>query len=352
MTIKSEFSKKIIHWYNIHGRKTLPWQIKKTPYTIWVSEIMLQQTQIIRVLPFFNRFINKFPNIITLAKSELNTVLHVWSGLGYYTRAHNLYKTAKIIVNKYYAVFPADFSILITLPGIGRSTAGAILSLALEKSHPILDSNVKRILTRYHIIDGCPKKNKIEKKLWIIIDEVTPHNNISKFNQGLMDLGEMICTIKNPKCPICPLNTTCQANLNNIVHKYPNKQTQKTTFKKNLWLLILQYKNTVWIEQCLSGKIWKGLFCFPQFKTQNNLNHWLIHHNLNPKQYTILPLLQHTLSNYHIYITPIIFTLNKILHLTTENKKNTGLWFDLIQPQTIGFPQPMLKLLQQINYLK
>lgn len=219
------FSQIVLNWFHTFGRKTLPWQIKKNPYKVWISEIMLQQTQVNTVIPYYYKFIETFPNIKTLSNSSLNSVLNLWSGLGYYARARNIYKTANIIQKNFDGQFPNNFVDIIKLPGIGRSTAGAILSFGFNFYSSILDGNIKRVLIRYYSIN-INEKN-IEKKLWKIIESITPIYNTDKFNQALMDIGSLVCLKKNPKCNICPLNKKCYSLQNKNWSKYHYYKTNK-----------------------------------------------------------------------------------------------------------------------------
>ena len=193
------FSDAILAWYDKFGRKTLPWQQQKTPYKVWLSEIMLQQTQVATVIPYFERFIERFPTVADLAAADQDEVLHLWTGLGYYARARNLHKAAKHIVDHHGGEFPTDIEQVIALPGVGRSTAGAVLSLSLKQHHPILDGNVKRTLARCYAVEGWPGKKPVENKLWEIAEANTPAQGVERYNQAMMDMGAMICTRSKPK---------------------------------------------------------------------------------------------------------------------------------------------------------
>jgi len=203
------FSKKLLTWYNKHGRKNLPWQQNKTPYRVWLSEIMLQQTQVKTVIPYFNNFIKTFPTINKLAKAPLDEILHLWSGLGYYSRARNLHKCASIIVNQHNSKFPTTLDELQQLPGIGRSTAAAILAISMNQPATILDGNVKRVLTRHNAIVGWPGKTEVLSKLWEIAESLTPTTHTADYTQAIMDLGATICTRSKPKCQLCPISKNC-----------------------------------------------------------------------------------------------------------------------------------------------
>ena len=207
------FSDKLIKWHKKSGRKNLPWQIDKSPYKVWISEIMLQQTQVTTVIPYFERFIKRFPNISTLAEANQDDVLSLWSGLGYYARARNIYKTAIILKSDFNSLLPSSLDQLIDLPGIGRSTAGAILSLGFNQKAPILDGNVKRVITRYRNIEEDITKNKTLNYLWDIVEELQPEKDFSIYTQSIMDLGAIICKRKTPLCRKCPLSKNCLADL-------------------------------------------------------------------------------------------------------------------------------------------
>lgn len=232
-----QFSQAVLNWYHKYGRKALPWQQEKTPYHVWLSEVMLQQTQVATVIPYFERFIARFPDVTALAKAPLDEVLHLWTGLGYYARARNLHKAAQHIVDKHQGQFPDTFEHVCALPGVGRSTAGAILSLSLKQPFPILDGNVKRVLARCYAIEGWPGKKEVENKLWEISENVTPIEGVEYFNQAMMDLGAMVCTRSKPKCELCPLNKGCIAYAQNNWADYPGKNRKKSSLRKQLIFL-------------------------------------------------------------------------------------------------------------------
>ncbi|CAL4043579.1 Adenine DNA glycosylase [Buchnera aphidicola (Phyllaphis fagi)] len=335
-----KFSQLIINWYHQHGRNNLPWQIKKTPYNIWVSEIMLQQTQVKTVIPYFKRFISKLHNIHILASTSLDEILHLWSGLGYYKRAINLHKTSKIIVKQYNGKIPDNIIELIKLPGIGRTTAGAILSLSKDFSFPILDGNVKRILIRfYNILKNS--RNKIDtNKLWYLINMITPLHHASKFNQGMMDLGSLICRYKTPKCKICPLYINCQYIKNmsqkNIIN---NKKIKK---EKQYFYIIVQYKYFIFLECRKNKKIWKNLFCFPEFKNEENMNNWLLINNIDSINNQKINLIYHKLS--HLILKMHIFKIS-IQNNKIFSKNKNYIWYNLNNPQRIGISKPIKTIL-------
>lgn len=344
------FSQKILIWNKKFKIQNLPWQSNKKIYHIWLSEIMLQQTQVNTVIPYYKRFIKQFPTITELASAKLNDILYLWSGLGYYVRAKNLYKTANIIVKYHNSKFPEDFNTLVSLPGIGRSTAGAILSLALNKRYPILDSNIKRILIRYYALDSCiiKKTNSYDNnKLWNISQQILPKKEVSCFNQAMMNLGQLICTYKKPKCTSCPICNQCQAFLTHKIPQYPEKTPKKIFIKKTIWLLLLlqHYNRTIWLEQRLKPGIWKELFCFPEFSNFNALNNWLLLHKLNNNKNEIMTTLKCKLSNIHLEIKPILIHINNKINY----HKKYGKWCKLYNLPIIGIPKPILIILKKLQ---
>lgn len=350
MTKDIIFSQKILNWYKNTNIQNFPWQLHKTMYHTWLSEIMLQQTQIKTVIPYYKKFIKKFPTITALAKAELNEILHLWSGLGYYARAKNLHKTAKLIIKNYDGKFPEDLNSLISFPGIGRSTAGAILSLTLNKRYPILDSNVKRILIRYYALD-CYNTKKIttkdNKKLWKLSEQLIPETNVALFNQAIMNFGQLICTNTHPICNNCPIQNKCQTFLKHTIHQYTKKIPKKKLYKKTIWFLLLFQKNNhlIWLEKRSKPEIWKELFCFPEFSNFDTLNNWLLLHKLNNNQSEIMTTLYHKLSNLDLTIKPILLNINHKLNFYDKD----GIWCNLFYLPAIGIPKPVFTLLQQLK---
>lgn len=222
-----DFSQRVLAWYHQHGRKHLPWQQNNDPYRIWVSEIMLQQTQVTTVIPYFQAFMDSFPDIKTLAAADEDLVFQHWAGLGYYARARNLHRAAKQIVNEFGGQFPNEFADVLALSGIGRSTAGAILSLSFNQRHGVLDGNVKRVLCRYFTINGHPSTSATEKILWQKVEALTPNNDNKSYTQAMMDLGAMVCTKTKPQCEQCPVHADCRAYALGTMNRYPEKKPKK-----------------------------------------------------------------------------------------------------------------------------
>jgi A/G-specific adenine glycosylase len=215
------FAETLSAWHDRHGRHDLPWQRDRTAYRVWVSEIMLQQTQVAAVLKFYERFMRRFPDVQTLAVAPMDEVLHLWSGLGYYSRARNLQRAAQTVVHEYDGIFPGEIDELVKLPGIGRSTAAAILALAFDRRATILDGNVKRVLARYFAIEGAPNERGVEQQLWQLAEECTPHSDLAIYTQAIMDFGATLCTRSNPLCMHCPLQKTCAAFATGRVNELP-----------------------------------------------------------------------------------------------------------------------------------
>ncbi len=340
------FARQVLDWYQRFGRKTLPWQQQKTPYNVWLSEVMLQQTQVATVIPYFERFMARFPDITDLAAAPLDEVLHLWTGLGYYARARNLHKAAQRVVDVHGGRFPETFDEVADLPGVGRSTAGAILSLSLGQHYPILDGNVKRVLARCYAIEGWPGKKEVEQRLWQISEEVTPAVGVSQFNQAMMDLGALVCTRSRPKCEICPLNSGCIAYANSSWAQYPGKKPKQTLPERTGWFLLLQRGEKVWLQQRPPVGLWGGLFCFPQFATELELQHWLRTYGLDSSQLSQMTAFRHTFSHFHLDIVPMWLELSSAGAAMDDG---AGLWYNLAQPPSVGLAAPVERLLQELR---
>lgn len=340
-----QFQIKILSWFKKHGRKDLPWQKNISPYRVWLSEIMLQQTQVQTVIPYFNNFIKRFPTIKKLAEAPIDDVLHLWSGLGYYARARNLHKTAQIILKEYRGQFPHDLQTLQALPGIGKSTAGAILAIAMKKHGVILDGNVKRVLARFCAIKDMTN----EKKLWEIAEHYTPENQIENYTQAMMDLGAMICTRTKPLCEKCPLEKFCIAHQTNCETEFPEKRAAKKIPTRKTYMLVMRDKNqSVLLEKRPSFGVWGGLWCFPQIDSLKMLED-TCHRKYDCKIITIknLKKFRHTFSHFHLDITPILIdVIQSNQHIMEENMI---IWYNKKHIGRLGIPKPVTKLLQQIT---
>lgn len=344
------FAKAILTWYDAYGRKSLPWQQNKTAYSVWLSEIMLQQTQVATVIPYYERFLNRFPTVTDLANAEQDEVLHLWTGLGYYARARNLHKAAKEVAEKYQGEFPKDLESMNALPGIGRSTAAAVLSSVYKLPHAILDGNVKRTLARSFAVSGWPGQKKVENKLWEYAEQHTPNTDVDKYNQAMMDMGAMICTRSKPKCTLCPVSTMCESNKNGNQLDYPGKKPKKEKPVKETWFALLYHDNHIWLEQRPESGIWGGLFCFPQKEDQElatELDKRSITESTIDEERTLIAF-RHTFSHYHLDITPVLFKLSKQPDMVMEGTK--GLWYNLSQPEEIGLAAPVKQLIESLPF--
>ncbi len=348
------FSEKLLSWYSKHGRHDLPWQQNRSLYRVWVSEIMLQQTQVVTVIPYFERFMARFPTIQSLADASSDEVLHLWTGLGYYARARNLHKTAQTIRDEYDNCFPENFNDVLALSGIGRSTAGAILAQALGQRHVILDGNVKRVLTRLYAIEGWPGKKDIENQLWDIAETLTPEQNLTDYTQAIMDLGASACARK-PECTNCPVTELCRAHQQGNMKDYPTPKKRKTIPVKTTKMLVLQNeKGEVLLQQRPPSGIWGGLWSLPEYpeagEMQNNdpnsLKTWCEEKlGLMIHQPEIQTVFRHTFSHFHLDITPIHCRLKSPANHVMEADKRV--WYNTQQPESLGLPAPVLKILNQ-----
>lgn len=343
----NRFAKKILTWFDVHGRKNLPWQHPIHPYRVWVSEIMLQQTQVETVIPYFHRFIKTFPDIKRLAAAPEDEVLHLWTGLGYYARARNLHKCAQTLVDNHNGKLPDNAERLTTLPGIGRSTAAAITSIAYEQPTAILDGNVKRVLARYHAVEGWPGKSAVHDALWINAEQHMPQTRCRDYTQAMMDLGATVCVRSKPQCEACPLSKNCLARQQGNPQDYPGKKPKKTLpVKKVQMLLIRNTDGYILLEKRPPVGIWGGLWSLPELAPDNNVKPHITNHFGKVSAHTNWPNIRHTFSHYHLDITPVVIELTRIKPQVKENKQQ--LWYNLQQPQQLGLAAPVKKLLAQL----
>lgn len=267
------FASRLLNWYNNYGRKDLPWQHPRTPYTVWISEVMLQQTQVATVIPYFQRFLRSFPSVTALAGASLDDVLHHWSGLGYYSRARNLHRAAQTIVEQFNGEFPERLDALESLPGIGRSTAGAILAMGFNIRATILDGNVKRVLARFHGVEGFPGESAVQRRLWELSESHTPDTRVAEYTQASMDIGATLCTRRKPACMVCPLHAECAAFRQGRVHELPAPRPRRDLPVKdrNFWL-IMRDDGACLLERRPTTGLWGGLWSPPERATDLSLD--------------------------------------------------------------------------------
>ena len=350
------FSDSIIKWHLKHGRKNLPWQGAQNPYAIWVSEIMLQQTQVTTVIPYYHRFMQRFPDIESLATANIDDVLHLWTGLGYYARGRNLHKAAQQIMDNHQGTFPTHIDDVMALRGIGRSTAGAILSFAFSQRQPILDGNVKRVLSRFFGVDGWYGKRTVAEKLWDLADQHTPEQEVAVYTQAIMDFGATLCTRSKPHCAVCPIEHDCVARQENRIDELPGKKPKKAIPTKSCLMLIIQDNNNhILLLQRPPSGIWGGLWVPPQIDKILPDKTIIIEHVKHEFGIELTELengdaFRHTFSHYHLDIQPVFASLSDTSITSSSINDDNSLWIDLQQPLQIGLPAPIKKLLESIHH--
>ncbi|KAA0873626.1 A/G-specific adenine glycosylase [Nitrincola tapanii] len=343
MFSEQEFSARLLQWFDQHGRHDLPWQADKSPYFTWISEIMLQQTQVSSVIPYFQRFVERFPNIQVLAAADLDEVLHLWTGLGYYARARNLHKTAQMIHHDYQGQFPQTLDAMQALPGIGRSTAGAILSIACGQRAPILDGNVKRVLARFYAIQSWTGERQTEQALWTKAERLTPHTRVGDYTQAIMDLGATLCKRSRPACLLCPLQAGCAAFKQGLAQHLPVPRPKKERPTRHLHLWLWQNSaGEILLQQRPPSGIWGGLWSLPEEEMAPPTR---------LKAQALAPI-AHSFSHYHLEMTPWLIP-HPADPDTRIMEERPSLWYNVhSQAPDIGLPAPVKKLLihlQSVN---
>lgn len=347
--IAADFSRRVLDWYARYGRKDLPWQVQPTPYRVWVSEIMLQQTQVATVIPYYERFMERFPDIRSLAQATPDQVLHHWSGLGYYARARHLHAAAQQVVAEFNGRFPESFEAVVALPGIGRSTAGAILSLACGQYYPILDGNVKRVLTRYHAVTGWPGQSDVQKYLWVLADRYTPERQTAAYTQAIMDLGATVCTRARPACDACPVSTGCAAHALGKAADFPSSRPKKTLPVRSVCMLMLcNADDEVLLEQRPPAGIWGGLWSFPEFPAPDAIAERCVELlGIKVSKAEAWPPVRHTFSHFHLDITPVYARASEYPAVVMEDPGR--LWYNTSDGDERGLAAPVGKLLQRLS---
>jgi len=339
MAKETPFNQTVLHWYDDHGRKDLPWQNPISPYRVWISEVMLQQTQVKTVIPYFERFMETFPTVHDLASAPQDQVLNLWTGLGYYARARNLHKAAQIVSEQYQGAFPDSVELLNELPGIGRSTAGAIASISMNVSAAIMDGNVKRVLTRFHAIEGWPGTSKVEKQLWEIAEDNTPPKRTGHYTQAMMDLGATLCTRSKPACGVCPLQPECKAYALGTPTAFPHSKPKKEKpVKSARFLMILNKDNELLLEQRPQTGISGGLYCVPE-EDKTSVPDFIIKEEW--------PAFRHTFSHYHLDIQPLLCQLTEKGAGIMEQDRQ--LWYNMQHELTVGTAAPMITLIDALK---
>jgi A/G-specific adenine glycosylase len=344
----NDFAGKVLTWFAAYGRKDLPWQQDPTPYRVWISEIMLQQTQVATVIPYYQRFVASFPDVGTLAEADIDDVLHHWSGLGYYARARNLHKAAIKIRDSYDGNFPAAFDEVVALPGIGRSTAGAILSLALGQRQPLLDGNVKRVLARFHAVEGWPGKPDVARQLWEYAEAHTPSTIVGAYTQAMMDLGATVCTRTRPICAYCPLVTDCAAHATGREGDFPGRRDKKTKPQKQTKMLLVRSGDAVYLERRPPVGIWGGLWSFPEIAVEQDATAWCEQElSTTPTEVQAWEIVRHSFTHYDLEIEPVAINLNGGGRKLADAEDRV--WHELKAEPQFGLAAPVRELLARLR---
>jgi len=344
----SELAPLLLPWFNKFGRHGLPWQKNINPYRIWISEIMLQQTQVKTVIPYYNKFIRQFPEVGALAKSDLDPVLHLWSGLGYYARARNMHRAARLVQDGFDGEFPRELETLMSLPGIGRTTAGAILALSLNRPYPVLDGNVKRVLIRYYGVYGWPGHKQVEDGLWEMAERNTARRKPAAYTQAIMDLGATVCLRSRPRCVSCPLTSGCYAFEKNQQHLLPTKKSKKPMPVRQVVFAVLEnQEGEVLLEKRPAAGVWGGLWSFPEYDSSKALTTWISRNHFQKTDKLItLPKVRHTFSHFHLEITPVKTLVAEQANGVQDSDKY--LWYSPLNDLEIGMAAPVKKLIERI----
>lgn len=342
------FSQRLLRWYSRHGRHDLPWQQQRTPYRVWVSEIMLQQTRVETVIPYYRSFMQQFPTVQALANAELDSVLHLWTGLGYYARARNLHRAAIKIVHEHGGKMPMSMDELMGLPGIGRSTAGAILALSANQRHSILDGNVRRVLARHRGIEGWPGRSLVERQLWEVAEDFTPDNQVADYTQAIMDLGATVCLKSTPECAQCPVNDDCYARIHHCQQDYPGRKPRKTLpVKKTVFVILDNGRGEILLQQRPPAGIWGGLWTFPECSPDENIENWLAAQlGYTARAVREMAPFRHTFSHYHLDIIPVHIHTRENSAGVADNDRY--IWYSPANTRKLGLAAPVKSLLDQL----
>jgi A/G-specific adenine glycosylase len=344
---QSPIAPELIAWQARAGRHHLPWQEKRTPYRVWVSEIMLQQTQVSTVTPYYQRFMARFPDVRALADAPLDEVLHLWSGLGYYARARNLHRAAIQIRDEFAGEFPREFAEVEALPGIGRSTAGAILALSHGARFPILDGNVRRVLSRYFAVATPQGERATLERLWQLSERCTPHSQLAEYTQAIMDLGATVCVRRAPRCEACPLSPDCVARQTQRQQELPARRKAPTRPTRHAVMVVaVSDGGNVLLERRPDSGIWGGLWSLPQFDTDDAARNY-ISHSLPPAQSEPRALgnVEHVFTHFNLVMRPLLVRCDSESGVMEEG---STLWYNLRVPARVGLPAPIRTLLARV----
>ena len=339
------FSGRLLAWWDRHGRKDLPWQHRRTPYRVWVSEIMLQQTQVSTVVPYFERWMQRFPEIAQLAESPLDDVLTLWAGLGYYARARNLHRAAQICLQQYSGALPGSSEELGALPGIGRSTANAIISQATDQPAAVLDGNVRRVLARHAMVAGWPGSSAVQNILWQEAETRLPDHRGADYTQAVMDLGAMVCTRVSPDCGHCPVRADCKAYHAGEISNYPAAKPRTKIGDRSVFMLMLHdERRGVLLEKRPPAGIWGGLWSLPEAGCLADLQDKT---GFALAQAQMLPPRVHRLSHLRLHIQPVLLRTVRAGQVKCSGRQR---WMALDTESDRGLPQPVARLLQELKH--
>jgi A/G-specific adenine glycosylase len=341
---------RLLAWFDAHGRKSLPWQQDPTPYRVWVSEVMLQQTQVSTVIPYYERFMARFPSVHSLAQAAEDEVLHLWTGLGYYARGRNLLRCAMVLMERHGGEFPAEIDAVTALPGIGRSTAGAILALSRGERHPILDGNAKRVLARVFGIEGDPSAAGVLKALWAAAENCTPRTRVANYTQAIMDLGATVCTRTRPACTVCPLVQICLAAREGRQAELPGTKARRERPSREAVLLIAETgeetARSILVERRPAAGIWGGLWSPPQFLTETEALAWCRRELGDVVALEPLPPIDHGFTHFDLRLQPLRVRCKP---LSQVREAEDRIWYALCSPPKVGLPRPIHQLFERLQ---
>lgn len=339
----SDFARHLEQWHHDHGRHDLPWQNTRDPYRIWLSEIMLQQTQVDTVIPYYARFLERFPDLPAMADAPLDAVLGLWSGLGYYARARNLHRAARIIMGVHGGRFPDTAQGLAALPGVGRSTAAAIAAFAFGERVAILDGNVKRVLCRAFGIEGFPGQAAVEARLWSLAESLLPEKEIGAYIQAQMDLGATVCTRTRPACDRCPLVSDCVAHAQQRIADLPTPRPRKPLPSRSVRVAVIQSADRVLMERRAPTGIWGGLLALPEIPEPCDDGRWLLSRfGITARERTPLQVLRHAFTHFRLDIHPVHFKVEQATPTVTDGGH---VWLALDRLDEAGVPAPVRRIL-------
>ncbi len=343
-----DFAARLIRWHKRHGRHDLPWQNTTDPYRVWLSEIMLQQTQVATVIPYYRRFLQGFPQLADLAAAPVEEVMALWSGLGYYARARNLHAAARAVMREHDGVFPRDAAVIARLPGIGRSTANSIATFCFNARAPILDGNVRRVLCRAFGIEGFPGSGALEKRLWSLAEELMPARHGAAYNQAQMDLGAMVCTRTKPRCAACPLDDACVARVTGRTDDLPTRKPRRAAPLRHATLLVLQDGERVLLETRPPAGIWGGLLSLPELPADADARQWAEQRfACRVGAVSPAPAFVHVFSHFRLNIAPLLLEVTPD-HAAMEPGRQ---WLPLADTAGAALPAPIRRILDEVKSL-